>query len=175
MLTYQFTSGASTIAHEPVGQSRWVVALPFLIAIVLQLLGAISVVLLDRKVPALVRGRLGALSNEQIHALPLNLQPESLAHLVDWGIDVSQALGAVCAPVIALIVLLPNGLGHWTAVIYSATAITSFGLFTYVFNQPNPSRYLAHTRPMPCTLVTVVGLASNVVFLVLALISVPRS
>jgi hypothetical protein len=172
MLTYQFTSGASTIARGSVGQSRWVVALPFLIAIVLQLLGAISAGLLDRKVPALVRSRLGALSDEQIGALPLNLQPESLAHLVDWGIDVSQALGAVCAPVIGLIVLWPNGLGHWTALIYGVTAVTSFGLFAYVFNQPNPSRYLALTRPAPCTLVTLVGLVLNIVFLVLALISV---
>jgi hypothetical protein len=173
MLTYLFTSGASKIANRPVGQSRWVVALPFLIAIVLQLLGAISIRLLDRKVPALVRGRLGALSDEQIGALPLNLQPESLAHLVDWGIDVSQALGAVCAPVIALVILLPNGLGHWTALIYGATAVTSFGLFAYVFNQPNPSRYVDRTRPLPCTLVTIVGLASNAVFLALALVSVP--
>jgi hypothetical protein len=172
MLTYQFVSDASAIAHRPVGQSRWVVALPFLIAIVLQLLSAISTGLLDRKVPALVRSRLGALSDSQIATLPVNLQPASLAHLVDWGIDVSQALGAVCAPVIALIVLLPNGLGYWTALIYGATALTSFGLFAYVFNQPNPSRYLARMHPLPCTLVTVVGLASNVVFLALALISV---
>jgi len=132
MLTYQFLSVASTRAHQPVGQSPWVVALPFLIAIMLQLFGAISIGLLDRRVAAMERVRLGALTDAQIRELPVNLQPESLAQLVDWGIDVSQALGAVCAPAIALIVLLPNGLGHWTAVIYGVTAVTSFGLFAYV-------------------------------------------
>jgi hypothetical protein len=173
MLIYQFTSSASLIAHRPVGQSRSVVALPFLIAIVMQLLAAISTGLLDRKVPALVRGRLGALSDEQIGTLPLNLRPESLAQLVDWGIDVSQALAAVCAPVIALIVLLPNGLGHLTALIYGLTAVISFGFFIYVFNQQNPSRYAARVHPLPCTLVTIVALTLNVVFLTLALVSVP--
>jgi len=173
MLTYHFTLGARALAHRPVGQSRWVVALPFLIALMLQLLGAISIALLDRKVPALVRARLGALTDEQIHTLPLNLQPESLAQLVDWGIDVSQALGSVCSPIIALIILLPNGLGRWTAIVYGATAVASFALFAYVFNQTNPSRYLDRTSPLPYTLVTIIGLALNVVFLVLALISVP--
>jgi hypothetical protein len=173
MLSCQLASGASAVVHRPVGQSRWVVALPFIIGIVLQLLAAISTGLLDQRVPALVRARLGALNDDQIRTLPLNLQPASLAQLVDWGIDVAQALGAVCTPVIALIVLWPNGLGHWTALVYGATAVTSFGLFAYVFNQPNPSRYLARTRPLPFSLVTIVGLASNIVFLTLALISVP--
>ena len=173
MLTYHFTWVARAPAQPPVGQSRWVVALPFIIAIALQILGAISAGLLDKKIPAQVRGRLGALTDEQIKALPVNLQPATLAQLVDWGIDVSQALGALCSPVIALVVLLPNGLEHWTAIVYGATAVMSFALFAYVFNQPNPSRYLSRVRPLPCTPVTLVGLASNAVFLALALISVP--
>jgi len=173
MLTYRFTSSVSTSAHRPIGQSLLVVALPFLIAIALQLLGAISIQLLDTKVPDLVRRRLDALPKGQVDALSLNLQPEPLAHLVDWGIDVSQALGAVCSPVIALIILLPNGLGGWTALVFGIAAVASFLLFAYVFNQPNPSRYVARTRPLPATLVTIVGLGLNAVFLALALVSVP--
>jgi hypothetical protein len=172
MPTYHFMLAVSAPASQPVGQSRSVVALPFIISIVLQVLGATSVALLDRKVPALVRDRLGALTDQQIGTLPLNLQPIALAQLVDWGIDVSQALGAICSPVIALIVLLPNGLGRWTASVYGATAIVSFLLFAYVFGQSNPSRYAARARFLPCTLVTLIGLISNIVFLMLALISV---
>jgi hypothetical protein len=173
MLTYHFMSIARASQGRSLGQSRWVVALPFLIAIFVQLLGVIAIRLLDKKVPDLVRGRLGQLTEKQIEALPLNLQPDSLAQLVDWGIDVSQALGAVCAPVIALIVLLPNGLGKWTAVVYGVTALASLGLFAFVFNQRNASRYVAFTRPIPLTLVTIIGLVLYGAFLGLALLSVP--
>jgi hypothetical protein len=170
--------------------------LPFIIGIALLLIGAISTYAARQRTESLVEFRslrrslllAGQGAAQQSPEEPGKPQEDQLAvtaktlrgaatteersrygDLVEWSIDVALALTTALTPVIGFVTAPYLHMSTDAfQLMYSVAILFGIGLFVYSLFYPNPSRYRRLLKPIPVSFVTTVGIALNVIFLLIA-------
>ncbi|MFH8566873.1 hypothetical protein [Streptomyces sp. NPDC017993] len=133
-----------------VGAEPWEVALPFGIAIILMGMGAIAMALMTRHMEHVLRERIAGVNEEAKKAgesefhIPSFLRPGSIASIVEWCSDASQALGLVLAPTIGLSALIVQGSSVLLFGLILLVVLIGFGLFALIHNWKNPTDYMGY-------------------------------
>jgi hypothetical protein len=100
-------------------------------------------------------------------------RPVAIAEMAAWSLDAGQSLGVVAAPVIGFLLLVDDGLGTASSVMYLVTVTTGFLVLISFLVAKRPEGYARHTRLKVLSPLTLGGVGLNLIAGALAVLLAP--
>lgn len=151
---------AAAAAEHLVRLTRFDAALPFLVAAVLALIGAISSDFVTDKVASVLR-LWAQQAGQSVERLPYAFRPEQIAQMSGWTIDAGQTLATILAPFVGLVLLIHLGATSTLVLANLVILLIAFLVFWFFWRRP-PDAY-ANRWPLFLTPLTALAVGLNII------------